>query len=418
MKLPRIAAVLAALWAVCAPTLSIADADPPETGRPGWVKRKIDALLSDENPGTGRGRHLGPFTPGVVILSSGAGPAPILHFWARDLGGTPLDIHASAAYSLYKYKYYDLRVGMVPHEGDRVPRVDRGTNALFPLADIEKAATATGFGVYGSARYRDYPREDFSGIGPTTLKSDRTDFRLKDGLYEGVLRYRTGQLSLMGRAGLLRTSILPGRDSKFPNTDGAYDERGAPGLVSAPDFLHFSAGAWLERRDEPLNPHRGVSLGLAVSRFNDRNGGAFQWNRMIVDAREYIPLGSKRHVLALRQATSLDKPDTGSRVPFYMQSTLGGSGLLRGYSSSRFHDNKLLYLAGEYRFEFRPKVELALLFDAGKVFPTSGDFNLKNLRRSYGAGIRLKSPRKVHFRVDVLRSLEGTRVHLKLEPSF
>ena len=416
MKLARIASVLAAFLALSSSTPSFSEED--STGRPGWVRRKIDALLSDVTPGTGRGRSFGPFTPGVAILSSGAGPAPILHLWAPNLVGTPLDIHASAAYSLYKYSYFDLRVGLVPHVGDRIPRVERGTGALFPLTDIEKTATAPSFSAYVSARYRDYPREDFSGMGPQTFKANRTDFRLRDGLYEGIVRQRFGRLSVMGRAGLLQTSILPGRDSSFPNTEEAYDERTAQGLVSAPDFLHLSAGGWLERRDEPLNPHRGMALGVSVSRFDERKGNTFQWNRLIVDAREYIPLGSKRHILALRQATSIDRPDAGSTVPFYLQSTLGGSRLLRGYGSSRFHDLKLLYLAGEYRFEVRPKVELALLYDTGKVFSASEDFNLKNLRRSYGAGIRLKSPRKVHFRLDVLRSLEGTRVHVKLEPSF
>ena len=125
----------------------------------------------------------------------------MLHFWAPDIGGTPFDVHASASYSMYGYQYYDLQVGLVPHEGERLPRVERGTSALFPLSDLEKTAAVPGFDIYASARYRDYPREDFYGIGPTSLQSDRTDYRLKDGLYEGIVRFRVGHLSLMGRAG-------------------------------------------------------------------------------------------------------------------------------------------------------------------------------------------------------------------------
>ena len=417
--MPRIAFVLAALLTVLAPCYSSATDDQQNPDRPGFLKRRIRSFLSDdEKEGGSRGLHLGPFAPRVALLSSGGGPAPMLHFWAHDIGGTAFDIHASAAYSIYKYQYYDAQVGLVPHEGERLPRMERGTTALFTLSDIEKTAAAPGFNIYASARYRDYPREDFSGVGPSSSRLDRTDYRLQDGLYEGVVRFRVAHLSFMGRAGLLQTSIHPGTDAAFPNTETFYNERTAPGLLRSPDFVHLSAGAWLELRDQPSNPHRGVSLGVAFSRFNDRHGNAFQWNRTIVDAREYIRLGSNRHVVALRQATSLDKPDDLSRVPFYMQSTLGGSGLLRGYNSSRFRDDKLLYLSGEYRFELRPKVELALIYEAGKVFPTISDFNLSNLRRSYGAGIRLKSPRKVHLRLDVMRGLEGTRVHVKLEPSF
>ena len=416
--MPRIAAVLAALWTVLAPAYSFAADDQQEPHRPGLVKRTVGSFLSDDGAGEGRGLHLGPFAPRIEIVSSGGGPAPMLHFWAPDIGGTPFDVHASASYSVFKYQYYDLQVGLVPHEAKSVPRVERGTIALFPLSDLEKTAAVPGFNIYASARYRDYPREDFYGIGATSFQLDRTDYRLKDGLYEGIVRFRVAHLSFMGRAGLLQTSIRPGADSAFPNTEISNDEVTAPGLLLSPDFVHLSGGAWLELRDEPGNPHRGVSLGVAFSRFDDRHGNAFQFNRAIVDAREYIPLGSNRHVVALRQVTSLDEPDAGSSVPFYMHSTLGGSRFLRGYGSFRFRDDKLLALAGEYRFELRPKIELALIYETGKVFPTTREFDLSNLRRSWGAGIRLKSRRNVHLRLDVLRSPEGTRLDFKLGPSF
>jgi hypothetical protein len=342
----------------------------------------------------------------------------MLHFWTPDIRGTSLDVHASASYSIYRSQYYDLQLGLVPHEGQRLPRGERGTSAPFPLSDLEKTAAVPGFNIYASARYRDYPREDSYGIGPASLRLDRTDYRLQDGLYEGIVRFRVARLSFMGRAGLFQTSIRPGTDSAFPGTEIGNDEGTAPGLLRSPDFVHFSGGVWLELRDEPGNAHRGASLGVAFSRFDDRHGNAFQFNRVIVDVREYLPLGSNRHVVALRQLTSLDQPDAGSRVPFYMHTTLGGGTLLRGYSSFRFRDDKLFVVAGEYRFELRPKIELALIYEAGKVFSTMGQFDLRNLRSSWGAGIRLKSPRNVQARLDVLRTPEGTRVDLKLRPSF
>ena len=101
-----------------------------------------------------------------------------------------------------------------------------------------------------------------------------------------------------------------------------------------------------------------------------------------------------------------------------MQSSLGGSAFLRGYSSVRFRGDKLLALEGEYRFELRPKVELALIYEAGKVFPTMRELDFRNLLRSWGGGIRLKSRREVRLRLDVLHSPEGTRVDFKLSQSF
>jgi hypothetical protein len=414
----RAVAALAALWTLLAPAWSFAADDPQEPSRPGILKRAVRSFLSDDEAGGGRGVHLGPFYPRVEIVTSGAGLAPMVHYWAPDIGGTRLDVHASAAYSIYRYQYYDLQVGRVPHVGKRLPRVAWGTRGLFPLADIEKSAEAPGFNIYASAQYRDFPREDFYGIGAASLRLDRTDYRLQDGLYEGIVRYRLKHLSFMARAGLLQASIRPGTDSAFPDTGISNDEGTAPGLLRSPDFLEVSGGAWLELRDEPRNPHRGVAFGVAFSRFDDRHAKAFEFNRVIVDAREYIPLGSNRHVIALRQVTSLTEPDAGSRVPFYMQATLGGSAFLRGYSSVRFRGDKLLALEGEYRFELHPKVELALIYEAGKVFPTMRELDFRNLLRSWGGGIRLKSPREVRLRLDALHSPEGTRVDFKLSQSF
>ena len=414
----RAAAVLAALWTLLAPAWSFAADDPQEPQRPGLLKRAVRSFLSDDEAGGGRGVHLGPFYPRVEIVTSGAGLAPMVHFWAPDIGGTRLDVHASAAYSIYRYQYYDLQVGRVPHVGKRLPRVAWGTRGLFPLADIEKSAEAPGFDIYASAQYRDFPREDFYGIGATSLRLDRTDYRLRDGLYEGIVRFRVERLSFMARAGLLQASIRPGTDSAFPDIGISNDERTAPGLLRSPDFVEVSGGAWLELRDEPRNPHRGAAFGVAFSRFDDRHGNVFEFNRVLVDAREYIPLGSNRHVVALRQVSSLAEPDAGSRVPFYMQSTLGGSTFLRGYSSVRFRGDKVLALEGEYRFELHPKVELALIYEAGKVFPTMRELDFSSLLRSWGAGIRLKSPREVRLRLDVLHSPEGTRLDVKLGQSF
>jgi Omp85 superfamily domain len=418
----RGAVALVALLSVVAQASAFAtDAQQESLGleRPGRLKRTVRSFLSDdEKKDGGRGLHLGPLFPRLDIVSTGAGPAPTLHFWAPAIGGTPVDVHASASYSVHKYQYYDLQVGLVSHEAERLPRVERGSNALFPLSDIEKNAAVPGFNIYASARHRDYPREDFYGIGTGSRESAHSDYRLKDGLYEGIARLRIARLSVMVRAGVLQTSIGAGGDAAFPSTGISNGEATAPGLVRAPDFVHVSGAAWLELRDEPGNPHRGASLGLAFSRYDDRKGNSFQFNRTLADAREYIPLGSTRSVVALRQVASLDQPDAGSRVPFYMHSTLGGSALLRGYNSFRFRDYQLLALVGEYRFELQPKLELALIYESAKVFATMSAFNFHDMRDDWGVGVRLKSRRAVRLRLDAFHGAEGTKVRVRLGPSF
>ena len=385
----------------------------------GALTRGVKSLTSDDDDSSdGRGFHLGPLVPRADITSSGGGVAPVLHFWTPNIGGSPFDLHASASYSIYKYQYYDAQFGLLPHRGGRLPRIETSTNALFPLSDLEKTSDVQGFNLYASARYRDYPREDYYGIGSATARESHADYRLQDELYEGVIRYGFSKVSIMGRAGLLRTDIREGTDADLPNVEAAFAESAAPGRLRSPDFIHYSAGIWFEFRDEPRNPHRGVSLGIAASRFDDRNGAAFEFSRVSADAREYLPLGSKRHVLALRQVVSADRADDGSSIPFYMRSTLGGGSLLRAFPSFRFRDDRLMLLASEYRFEATPRIELALIYEAGKVMSEDEGFDLKDLRSNYGAGVRFKSRRKVHFRVDAVRGSEGMRWHVKLGRSF
>ncbi len=393
-------------------------ASTPAPEREGFFKRTIHGIMDDEKDPNARGFRWGPFEPRAEIISSGAGPAPVLHFWTPNIGGSGLDVHATGAYSIYGYQYYSAQFGRVPYVGRRLPRTGKGTTDLFPLADLEKTASVPGFHIFVSARHRDYPREDFYGVGPTSVPANRTDYRLRDELFEGVIQTRVSRLSLMARAGLMKPSIHPGKDSAFPNTELSNTEETAPGLTSTSDFTHLSAAAWLELRDQPSNAQRGISLGLAVSRFDDRHATAYQFTRVVVDAREYIPLGSKNHVIALRQVAFLDSPDEGSLVPFYLQPNFGGSTFLRGFGATRFRDNKLVAVSAEYRLGLHKNIQFALIYEAGQVSPTMHDFNINRLKHDYGAGIRLKTVKRIVARLDVLHSSERTRVDFKLGPSF
>lgn len=411
-----VSAVIGLLCALSVPVVADDAVAALEPARPGFLTRAVRKFLSDPAQ-EGPGPHVGPLLPRLEY-SSVSGLAPMLHVWMPDFGGGPLDVHASAGYSTKRFQYYDLRLGLLPHEGGAPPSIERGTSRLFPLSDLDRNAAAPGFGLWASAVYRDYPGEAFYGLGPGSELGLRSDYRLRDETYEGAMQFQAGPVTLTARGALLSTSIAAGTDAGYPDTGTSNDDTTAPGVFRAPGFVRLSAGLWLEARDEPHNPHRGLAFGIAVSRFDDRGSRAFQWTRWNVDARQYVSLGSPRHVIALRQVVSLDAPDAGSRVPFFLQATEGGGDLLRGYRSYRFRDDKLLATALEYRFELRPRVELALIHEAGQVASSVDVFSLGRLRHSFGAGIRLKSPRHVKLRIDVLHSREGTRTHVNLQPSF
>ena len=355
----------------------------------------------------------------IEIVTSGAGLAPMVHFWAPDIGGTRLDVHASAAYSIYRYQYYDLQVGLRASRGEAPAPRGLGHRGLFPLADIEKSAAAPGFDIYASARYRDFPREDFYGIGATSLRLDRTDYRLQDGLYEGIVRYRVARLSFMARAGLLQASIRPGTDSAFPDTGISNDEGTAPGLLRSPDFVE-ALGRRLARaaRRAPQPPsgrrcrHRLLALRrppwqrLPVQPRHRRRPGVHRPRLEPARRRPeagHVPRPNRTPAAACLSTCSrpsVAAPSSGATAPSGSATTSSSPwrGSIASSSTRR----------SSWRSSTRP----------ARCSPRCASSTSSDLLRSWGAGIRLKSPREVRLRLDVLHSPEGTRLDLKLGQSF
>jgi len=360
------------------------------------------------------------FYPKFGSITTSSGFAPGVRYWKPDISGSGIDFQSSAAYSIKQYQLYDLQLGKVHPRGREFflrPNITEGP--ALQLGEVTQKMRR--FFLYADLRYRDFPEEDFFGLGPHSSEGDRTDFSLKDISYDGVIGYQFNRwLSAAARVGYLRLYIDPGEDSLFPDTQELFDDISAPGLTRQPDFLRFSSGVLVDFRDRPGNPHRGAMLGLSVTRFDDRGGGGqFEFNRFAADARFYLPLGSDQRILALRFFSSLDDKEPGSRVPFYLQETLGGDTTLRGFRNFRFRDTNLLYLSAEYRWEALPALEFAFFYDRGKVFADRADYDFTSLEKGFGFGIRAKTLESVVIRLDFARSREDDfRIHFKFNRSF
>ncbi|MDA2930420.1 BamA/TamA family outer membrane protein [Acidobacteria bacterium AH-259-O06] len=347
-------------------------------------------------------------------LSPGSGLAPGIRYYKS---GSGLSLESSAAYSFAGYRLVDLQFGRFDKIAPHVFLGPADFGTPFKFGEERRPGQVKSF-LYTDLRYRHFPRERFYGIGPNS-EEKRTDFLLEDVSYDAVAGYQfTHWLAVTVRFGYLQVNTDPGTDDRFPDTHSLFTDSTAPGLARQPDFLHLDSAIYLDYRDTPGNAHQGGLVGISFSRFDDRGGRDFEFNRFSADVRHYLPLGSKQRILALRFFTSLDDADPGSRVPFYLQNTVGGNETLRGFSEFRFRDSRLIYLSAEYRWEAAPALEFAVFYDAGKVFPESEDFDFKHLEKSIGAGVRFKTAKSVFLRLDVGRSDEGTRIHFRFGPSF
>jgi len=355
--------------------------------------------------------------PKFSSLSNGSGFAPGVRFGLSNQWGAHLDFQSSAALSPRGYRRIDLQIGRIQHHGQAFSLEAIGTG---PVSQFDESRPKNaGLFLYADLRYRYYPQEDYFGLGPDSRREDRTNYLIEDAMYDLVNGWQINRwVGIAARVGAYKAHLGRGTDDRFPDIRELFDDTTAPGLDFQPWFFHATGALLLDNRDRPGNPHKGGMLGFSFSRFEDTSSQQFDFNRATIDGREFIPLGSEQRILALRFFTLFDAPRGGSRIPYYLQRTLGGSETLRGFREFRFMDNNLMFLSAEYRWEPAAVVELALFYDAGKAFPRRSDFGFSHLEHSYGIGIRFKTPNAVIMRLDIGRSREGQRLFFQFGPSF
>jgi hypothetical protein len=385
---------------------------------PGFIEARLLALEKAETPGLFQ-RNLRGLYPRITTLASGAGLAGGFRYWRPEIGPTPLDVQASAFITWYSYQYYDLQVGRIPHQIDRLPPMALSEDTLPELRRAPPRPGGPLF-AYAELRYRDFTREDFFGLGPDTPESDRTNYRLKQSDLDGVVHWQwLPALALIGRAGILQAGIGPGRDGDVASIEEVFDDAGAPGLAAQPDFGFYVATVDLDLRDVPLNPHRGLAAAVSFERYLERGGGdAFDFSRWTFEAAGYVPLFSPQRVLALRGFVSTAEADDGARVPFFLMHTLGGSRSLRGLHGLRYRDAHVLNLQAEYRWEANRWLETALFADYGKAVAERSQLDLDGLHASYGFGVRFKAPSAVVLRFDFAWSEERFQTYVRFGSSF
>jgi hypothetical protein len=353
--------------------------------------------------------------PDIGTLGQGSGLSAGITFRTSRPLRLPLDVESSVGFSYRGYERYGLRVGSLRNRQAR-------TTLHPPDSDIAghfetDAPRKPGLGVYADIRYRHSPLRRFFGTGPDSRTTNRTSFLLRGASYDVVSEYQAAPwLGFAMRTGIIDLEIGPGRDRRRASTERVFDASQAPGLLRQPAYFHFGTALTADGRDSASAPTSGGFLAMALWRF-DAIQGASDFSRAAFDARYYVPATSSS-VVAFRLIASSDFADAGSRVPFYLQPTLGGGELLRGFGRERFRDGSLVNVSTEYRWDVHSNVELAAFGDAGRVAPTPGAMDVGRFEATLGAGVRLKMNGAVAVRADWAFSREGHRLIFATGPVF
>ena len=142
-----------------------------------------------------------------------------------------------------------------------------------------------------------------------------------------------------------------------------------------------------DSRDNIYDPHAGKRNSYSFEWAG--LGGDFQFEKISVDYRYYLPL-PKNRVLAFDLAAGYAWGD----MPLSQRFSVGGSDTLRGYKDDQFRGNSMLRGTAEYRFPIRNKVQGVLFYDIGYAWDKrdQSDFDLGLMEYGYGVGVRINSP--------------------------
>lgn len=151
-------------------------------------------------------------------------------------------------------------------------------------------------------------------------------------------------------------------------------------------------------RNNAFAPDRGNFAQLYFNRFDKALSSDYEYTNFVIDLRKFIPIG-KKNVLAL-QAYSYT--NLGDRVPLRSLATLGGMSSMRGFYDGRYRDKQQLVLQSEIRHSFNKRFGIVGFGNIGDVGHNIGDFSYKDLKYTYGAGLRysINKSEKLNLRLD------------------
>ncbi len=340
--------------------------------------------------------------PYVTSLATGGGAAPGLAYFDPTAGP---GIYGGVSHSVKGDSLFEVRLGRMPHEPNRAPRRRLGFEWMPHF--VTDPGRQDRFFVYGQARLLDL------GAG-RYLRGDSDPLRQQS--IDVVAGYRLAPgLAFQVRAGAL--SVTPGQDARTQGQVFAKSlDTPAPGLAWKRDFFRVTSELAWDTRIQPRHTQGGSFVSLSFDNYRglaDTPG----FTRVALDARHYLPLGTPRHLLALRAAGSYARTG-GVPVPYYLQYSLGGGRLLRSYPEHRFSGDSIYAVSAEYRFQASRWLQLAAFFDGGAASGGFASLNSSGFRTSKGVGVRLTTRNTVLFRFDVAHGDEGTRFNAHVGYSF
>ena len=266
-------------------------------------------------------------------------------------------------------------------------------------------------------KWNDAPDLTFFGLGNNTSNASEVSYGLRSIEAGAQVQVRAARwFRYGGSIGYLGAHSGAG-DEQEPSVETTLTNESAPGLGSAPAWVHSSAYAAVDTRESPGYTHRGGLYSVTFHRYADR-GGQFNFDRTEIDLRQFIPLLHNNWVIALEGRADLTSSAPGQVIPYFMLPSIGGRDTLPGFEEYRFTDRNTLLLRSELRWTPTPLVDMAVFLGQGTVAPRVAALDLHDLKRDWGIGARFHGSTFTALRIEVTHSVEGWRYNFAHSVSF
>ncbi|MFC2083964.1 BamA/TamA family outer membrane protein [Bacteroidota bacterium] len=130
-------------------------------------------------------------------------------------------------------------------------------------------------------------------------------------------------------------------------------------------------------------PTSGLYYYFSSTFYSKSIGGDFDFNEFIFDLRNFAEIDTN-HIIA----TQFYGRFARGNPPFYELPKLGGSANMRGYYEGRYRDRNYITFQIEYKTLLFWKIGGVIFGGIGDVSPGINDFQLRNIKYSYGFGLR------------------------------
>lgn len=279
------------------------------------------------------------------------------------------------------------------------------------------------FRIYANYGYRNEPAH-YYGIGieeaDNTLRSDSTT------------KYHRSYFQLYPRfVWEIRPNFYVGGlfDLNFTNTTDINSE-----MAEDPYFLKYKSKylnvgigglVQYDTRDDVATPSRGLLLSSNFKLFGKYLGGAYNYEILELEYRQFKNIFRPRSTLAWIAKTQIGFGD----IPYSELPTFGSPFDLRGYYIGKYRDKSMAYGIVEYRHmlgsmekyksgNFWAKCGFVVWGGTGTVGETPFDWN--KWKFNFGAGIRFQMQPGKNFRLDIGKGVgeSGVQVYMNMTEAF